>query len=68
MINFQGCCVHKLCKVNNVFQKELVFHNIHQCSVRCTSRLQPFFFSLLICREPVVFTLVEMPVAWPHDE
>ena len=59
MINFQGCCVHKFCKVNDVF------YSIHQCSVRCTSRLQPFLFLLLISREPVVFALVEMPVAWP---
>ena len=27
--------LYKFCKVNDVFQKELVIHNVHQCSVEC---------------------------------
>ena len=58
---------HICCSLPLEFAKTVnnVFHNIHHCSVGCTSWLQPFLSLLLISRKPVVFTLVEMPVAWP---
>lgn len=39
MVNLQRCSVDKVYKVSKILQKNLVFNNIHQCSVCRTSSL-----------------------------
>ena len=59
MIHFKGCCVHKLCQTEKVFEEKFVLHNVNKCSMRCTARLEPLLLTLLLSRKRLMITLVK---------